>query len=269
MRLDAFGGFVFDLDGTLIHRTATGFEAEPGAREVIEAIRASGRRFAIFTNASHAAPSGLGAELRADGLPVADDEVLTPICSAITYLTRHHAGRPVATFATAAARERLAAAGVVLVEGDDVEHAEVVFVAHPDAADLGVLDHAARAITRGAPLLTSSYVAGYAGANGIIFSRGAMLAAALHKVTGRRPKVVGKPSRAAVGEAEERLGLHGAEIVMVGDDAGMDIALGRIGGWHTILVRSGISGTLDPEKLPLSRRPHESVDGVAQLLDRL
>ena len=52
----------------------------------------------------------------------------------------------------------------------------------------------------GAPLLTGSYAPAYAGANGPIFSRGAMLTAAIAKV-GRRPAVVvGKPSRAAAAE---------------------------------------------------------------------
>ena len=41
---------------------------------------------------------------------------------------------------------------------------------------------------------------GYAGANGIIFSRGAMVTAAIAKVSGDRPRILGKPSRAAVEE---------------------------------------------------------------------
>ena len=36
--------------------------------------------------------------LREDGLPVADDEVLTPVCSALSYLARRHPGRPVMVF---------------------------------------------------------------------------------------------------------------------------------------------------------------------------
>ena len=80
---------------------------------------------------------------------------------------------------------------------DDAD-AEVVFVAHQDEVELGKIERAARAVRTGAPLFTSSYVAGYAGANGMIFSRGAMITAAIAKVGGVRPRILGKPSRAAV-----------------------------------------------------------------------
>jgi hypothetical protein len=36
-----------------------------------------------------------------------------------------------------------------------------------------------------------------------------------------------------------------------------------------VLVRTGISGSLELEKIPLRRRPDAVVDGVADLLDRL
>ena len=54
MRLDDVRGFVFDVDGSLVHRGAD-FRSEPlpGAVEVIEAIRASGRPLVLFTNGSH------------------------------------------------------------------------------------------------------------------------------------------------------------------------------------------------------------------------
>ena len=56
---------------------------------------------------------------------------------------------------------------------------------------------------------------------------------------------------------------------MVGDDAGMDIALGRMGGSRTVLVRSGISGEVDLEKLPGRHRPDAVIAGVADLLEGL
>ena len=56
---------------------------------------------------------------------------------------------------------------------------------------------------------------------------------------------------------------------MIGDDLGMDVALGKLGGARTILVRSGISGDVELEQVPEGQRPDEVVDGVAELLDRL
>ncbi len=69
---DGVEGIVFDMDGTLIHRRrGGGYETIPGAHEAIEAIRASGRKVFVFTNAGHVDPKGLSAELAEDGLQIA------------------------------------------------------------------------------------------------------------------------------------------------------------------------------------------------------
>ena len=57
MPLEGVRGFVFDIDGTLVHRTGPEeVHAIPGAREVLDRIAASGRPFAVFTNGSHLPP---------------------------------------------------------------------------------------------------------------------------------------------------------------------------------------------------------------------
>lgn len=56
---------------------------------------------------------------------------------------------------------------------------------------------------------------------------------------------------------------------MIGDDVRLEIALGHIGRSTTVLVRSGISGAVDPATLPERHRPQLAVDTVAELLDRL
>jgi HAD superfamily hydrolase (TIGR01450 family) len=260
-------GFVFDVDGTLVHRGPDGRgRPQPGAVHALERIRASGRPLVLFTNGSHVGPAAIAAGLREDGLPIGDDEVLTPVQSAITYLQRRYRGRPVLLFASAATTELLARAGIPIAESED---AELVFVAHVDEIDFASLERAARAVQRGAPLLTGSYVPGYAGANGMIFSRGAMVTAAIAKVTGTRPRVVGKPSRAAVDEVATHLAIPTGELAVIGDDLDMDIALGRMGGSRTVLVRSGISGRIDLDRVPARRRPDAVIDGVADLLPLL
>jgi HAD superfamily hydrolase (TIGR01450 family) len=264
VRLDDVRGFVFDVDGSLVHRGAD-FRPEPlpGAVEVLDAIRRSGRPLVLFTNGSHLSPAAFARGLRENGLPVEDDEMLTPVCSALSYLARRHPGRPAMVFGSEVTRERMAAEGVPLVDG---EEAEVVFVAHVDDVDLSAMELAARAVSNGAPLLTANYQRGFWGANGIIFSRGAMVTAGIARVAGARPIVVGKPSRAAVTEISNRLRVRSQEVAVIGDDIGMDIALGHLGGSRTILVRSGMSGTVDLDGIPERQRPHAVVDGVAEII---
>ena len=268
MRLDDVRGFVLDVDGTLVHRAGEDLHVLPGAREVLARIRASGRPLALFTNGSHIPPAGFAVGLREAGLDVADDELLTPLSSVQAYL-RSHRGSTVLLFGTDAAREYLVENGIHLVDGDDRERADAVFVAHTDVVDFSELERGARAILAGARLLTGSFVPAYAGANGPIFSRGAMLTAALAKVTRARPVVVGKPSRAALRTIEERLGARAADLAVIGDDLDLDVALGRVGGSRTILVRSGISASVDVDQGPEGRRPDAVVEGIADLVDWL
>lgn len=264
MRLDDVRGFVFDVDGSLVHRGGD-FRARPlpGAVELLHAIRASGRPLVLFTNGSHVGPDAFARGLREDGLPVEDDELLTPVCSALSYLARRHRGQPVIVFGSEATRERMARAGVPLADG---EEADAVFVAHVDEVDLDRMERAARAVSGGARLLTANYQRGYWGANGVVFSRGAMVTAGIARVTGARPVVVGKPSMAAVQEISNRLGLPPDQLAVIGDDLGMDIALGHLGGSRTILVRSGISGEVDMARVPERKRPDAVVEGVEEVL---
>lgn len=267
LRLGEVRGFVFDVDGTLVQRAPDGrARPQPGAVEVLTRIRASGRPLVLFTNGSHVGAEAIAQGLRDDGLPVIDGELLTPVDSAIRYLRRRHPRAPALLFASDVIRERIAAAGIPLALGDE---AGVVFVAHIDEINIASLERAAHAVSRGAALLTGSYARAYAGANGPIFSRGAMVTAAIAKAAGVRPKVLGKPSRAAVAEITARMGLPSRELAVIGDDLGMDIALGRLGGSLTVLVRSGISGTVTVDELPANRRPDAVVDGVANLLEWL
>ena len=269
MRFDDVRGFVFDVDGTLVHRAGDEMHVVPQAHAVLDRIRESGRPFALFTNGSHVPPSTFARELREAGLPVEDGQVLTPLCSVQGYLKRFRRDASVLPFLTRPAREYLEAAGVRLVEGRDGETPDAVFVAHPDQADFDQLECAARAVIAGARLLTASYVAAYAGANGPILSRGAMITAAIAKASGRHPTVVGKPSRAAVREIATRLDVPSSQVAVIGDDLFLDVALGHLGGSLTVLVRSGISASIDLDRVPESRRPHIAIGGVAELLDRL
>jgi HAD superfamily hydrolase (TIGR01450 family) len=263
MRLDDVRGFVFDVDGTLVRRFSDGVHPLPGAVEVLEAIRGSGRKLAIFTNGSHLPPEEFARELRADGLPVSDEEMVTPVRSALSYLRRRHAGDPVLLFAQPAVRALLEREGVNVIDEDG---AAVVLVLHVDDAHFPALERAARAILGGARLLTANYLPSYAGANGPIFSRGAMVTAAIAKAASVRPTVVGKPSKAAVQELRDRLGVASEDLLVTGDDVRMDVGLGLLGGSRTVLVRTGTTGDMDVTRLPERQRPHAVIDGVEELL---
>jgi len=266
--LSSVKGFVFDIDGTLVHREGPRLHLQPGAVDVLARIRDSGRPFVLFTNGSHLPPRAFAQEIRDAGLDVTDDELLTPLVSVLFYLRTHGHGGSLLAFVNDVVTAYLANAGIP-VAGEGDADVGAVFVAHQDVVDFPKLERAARALLHGAPLLTGSYAPYYAGHNGPIFSRGAMVTAALAKVSGAEPIVVGKPSQAAVDAVSDRLGVPIGEIAVIGDDVAMDIALGRLCGARTILVTCGTSGDVDCETLPDEHRPDTVVEGVAALLDWL
>lgn len=268
MRLGDARGFMFDLDGTLVRRTHDGHVAIDGAPQVLDAIRESGRPLVVFTNASHVAPARIAASARKGGLQLAENEVLTPVCSAISYLRRNHPGARVLVIGTDDTRERMAADGIDLAVDAGAASAEVVFVAHVDEFDADVFEGAAHAILAGAPFLTSNYLRAYAGIDGPILSRGAMAAAAIAKASAKRPRVVGKPSKPAVNEIGNRLGVAPGDVTYVGDDVKMDIGLGHLAGGRTVLVKTGISGG-ESNGVPENRRPHLVLEDVGELLTLL
>jgi NagD protein len=264
-------GFVFDVDGTLIRRDgAHRTYALPGAREALDAIRASGRPFALFTNGTHIEPQAVATELGGVDLEVTAEQILTPVESCVAYLGRRHRDQRVMVVATGSTAERMAAAGVEVLSADDPpDRADVVFVAHVHDVSMATLERAARAVVAGARLLTASYLPAYAGANGPIYSHGAMATAAIAKASETRPTVVGKPSAAAVRAVSDRLGLPARDLAVIGDDLRMDVGLGLTGGSRTVLVRSGISGGLDLSALAAGRRPDAAVASVAELVAAL
>ena len=131
--LDGVEAVVLDVDGTLVHRAGDEVHVQPGAREVLARIRASGRRLAIFTNGSHDSPAWFAAGLRAAGLDIADEEMLTPLRSVQAYLRMRRLDGPVLAFATEPARRFLEEEGVLLAADDGP--VDAVFVAHADVVD--------------------------------------------------------------------------------------------------------------------------------------
>src|SRR4029079_9905447 len=129
-----------------VRRFPDGVHPLPGAVEVLEAIRGSGRPLAIFSNGSHMTPGRLARALRARAVLVSDEEMVTPVRSALSYLRRRHAGTPVLLFAQSSVADLLAREGVdVIVPGDGDVAARppgAVLVLHVDETTIPELEQA-------------------------------------------------------------------------------------------------------------------------------
>src|SRR5690348_4126219 len=129
-------GFMFDLDGTLLlsDRSLGGYELLPGAAEVLTTLRERAIPFVVLTNGSAYRPAEQAAKLRGIGLPVEDEQMLTPSSVAADLLSRRSVKRTL-VLGSRGVGHALADAGIETVFTGEARASEVeaVYVGwHPE-----------------------------------------------------------------------------------------------------------------------------------------
>lgn len=266
------GHFIFDVDGCLALGATPGGQggsAIPGAAELLAELKQRGARIVCMTNGSGRPPEAYAAGLRDHGLPVADGEMLTPPAVAAEHLARDRTGATVMVLGGDGVTVPLERAGVALVAAEPGARADVVLAGPVATLDAAAIRAAAAAVWAGAELLVTSYVPAIPVRGGRVASMSAAVGAALAHVTGVVPTVVGKPSPLVADVAAARMRCGVDELVVVGDDPALEVALGRAVGARTVLVLSGIVGEEDLAGLPELHRPDAVVRDVGDLLAAL
>ena len=218
-------GLMLDLDGTLY----VGGETVAGAREVLEALEASGLALRYVTNTTRMPRRAVVERMRKLGFEVEEDEVLTPAWAAARLI----GSRSCLALVDESLHEDLGEARLT----DDSP--EVVLV-----GDLGEgftyprLDAAFRCLMEGAELVALQKNR-YWNSGGILSLDAGPFVAALEYASGKRAVVVGKPEESFFRIALEDMGLGAHEVAMVGDDAETDVAGAKRAGLSGIQVRTG------------------------------
>jgi glycerol-1-phosphatase len=225
-------GFAFDLDGCIW----AGSTLLPGARELVEALRAAGRGVVFVTNSSRERAGQIAARLTRLGIPAAANDVLAALDLLGETIRRRVGAASVLPLGTVEMREVLEAAGHRVVGFDDWRRANVVAVGNDPLFDFGRLRAASRAVAAGASLFTVNLDARLPVAPGEFDPGCGALTEAVAVAGGARPVVVGKPHAPIFEMALERLGCSPADAVMVGDGLTTDIAGGRAAGMRTVWV---------------------------------
>jgi HAD superfamily hydrolase (TIGR01458 family) len=221
-------GLLIDLDGVLYVED----EPIPGAVAAVERLRASDVALRFVTNTTARSRDTTLAKLARLGLPVADNELITPAALAVGHcLERGH--RRVALIMNEEVKRDFAE----LEETE--EHCEAVII-----GDLGtafgydVLNRAFREVMDGAELIALQKNRYWLRADGLSLDVGPFVAA-IEFATGREAYVVGKPARGFFDQALADLGLSPSAAAMVGDDIESDIGGALAAGLQAILVRTG------------------------------
>ena len=267
--LPPIGGFVFDVDGTLLlsDRQLGGYEVLPGAVEVLSALRSRGVPFVLLTNGSAYAPAEQAARLRAVGLPVDDQQMITPSSVTADHMSRHRVRR-VLILGTRGVGQALIDAGIETLYPGEARAAEVdaVYVGWHPHCSMQDIEIACQAIWAGAKLYVASDVPFFASKQGRTIGYSFAITGAIRRLTKAPMILTGKPSRQALRFAAKRLGLPVRRIGVVGDDPLVEIIMARRYGASAFGVTTGTTSLEDWSHQPAARRPHRVLADLHELL---
>jgi HAD superfamily hydrolase (TIGR01458 family) len=243
-------GLLLDLDGVLVLAGA----AVPGAPGALAELDRRGIPYLVMTNTSLVSRATLARWGRSVGFATPADRFQSALSASAELVRREYGERPVYVISSDDARAEFEGLNVVdgaAVDATPAEVAAVVLGDSPDQLTKWNLDRAFRLVRGGAELIGMHRNPWWITPEGPTLDAGAFLVA-LEWATGRRARIVGKPSPAFFRVAIERLAaetaargeprLRRGDLVMVGDDVGSDLGGGRRAGLRTIFVRSGKHG---------------------------
>lgn len=271
-RLRGAAGFIFDMDGTIALGDAKsgGHRALPHAIAVLEALRASGRPFVVFTNGTAKPPAAYAQSLRNAGFALDDSQMLTPSSSAAAWLGETGTGK-VRVLGNPGCAAPLIDAGLDVVgPSQAADGVEAVYTGWFREFDFSALEAACHSLWNGARLVTASNVPFFATENGRAIGASFPINAMLTAMTRKRPRILGKPSKVAFDTAMKVMGLPRSaakDMVVVGDDPALEMRMANAVGAMSVGLATGIMGS--DAALPEKDRPSVLLADLEPLLEAL
>lgn len=267
-RLRAARGFVFDLDGTLAlsDRHSHGYVALPGSVELLALLRERAVPFVILTNGTVHTPAEYARMLAGAGMTIDERDMLTPaVVAARVLLANGH--RRVLVLGGDGVAGPLRDAGLTVVRPRDAQRsADAVFVGWHADFIFPDLEAACAAVWSGATVYSASDAPFFATRAGRTIGISRAICASIYSVTGKRSRVVGKPSANALRVCAARLGQPGSRIAVVGDDPVLEMRMARAGGALAIGICTGLTDEAGFATQPPGRRAHATFPSVRELL---
>lgn len=248
--------FALDMDGTIY----LGEQWIDGAREFLDKIEASGRRYVFVTNNSSKNAEVYVEKLERMGLVVGTEKIVTSGQATIYYLKRHFPKAKVFLLGNPLLREEFMQAGITLEE----EHPDVVVTAFDTSLDYAKMCKVCDHVRAGLPYLATHPDYNCPTEKGFIPDAGA-IHAFIHASAFRYPdRIIGKPNEDIIEYLTTRVNASRERIAMVGDRLYTDIAAGRNHGLKSVLVLSGEASLEDVQTSETV--PHLIFDSVREMI---
>ncbi|XP_049320812.1 glycerol-3-phosphate phosphatase [Astyanax mexicanus] len=287
--LESVDSVLFDCDGVIWR----GEQAIPGAPEVINSLKKSGKKVFFVTNNSTKTRRMYAQKLTRLGFDASEEEVFgTAYCSAVYLHTVCRLTGKVYLIGSPAMRQELEAMGIqqVGVGPDPVSGAQSDWVNVPldpevKAVLVGFDEHFSYMKLNRALQYLFNPECQFVGTNtdtrlplegGKAVPGTGCLLKAVETAAQRQAQVVGKPSNFMFDCVANQFGLDPSRCLMVGDRLDTDIMLGSNCGLKTLLTLTGMSTVADAEANQRSGSPERQkmvpdyyVDSIAEILPAL
>jgi len=247
-----YDAFLLDAYGVLVD----GSGPLDGALELLEAIRAAGKRLLVVSNDASRLPPTTVARYRRYGLPIAESEVLTSGMLLGPHFEREGlVGQAAIVLGPEDSREMVRRAGVVVTEPTD-RQASIVVAADDDGypfleAIEDTLSTLMHRLDHGRPtalvlpnpdLIYPKRRGAYGLTSGMVARILEQAVAVRHPEAAARFTPLGKPHRPMYAEACSRLGdIARDRLVMIGDQLATDIQGANDFGIDSVLVGTGLT----------------------------
>ncbi|MEW6635999.1 MAG: HAD-IIA family hydrolase [Actinomycetota bacterium] len=252
-----FGGYVFDLDGTVY----LGDELLPGAAEALGRLKRLSR-VVYLTNKPLETPADYAAKLTRLGIETSPEEVVSSTDALLRYLRERAPGARLFVIGESPLLALLRAAGHEVV--DEATDVEVVVVSFDRSFDYHKLQVAFDAVRAGARIVATNPDAYCPTPDGGLPDCAAMLAAVEACTGARAEAVVGKPSEHMAATLLDRLGVPARNALLVGDRLATDVRMAKRAGMHAALVLTGATGP--EEALASPEEPDYVIQDLTGLL---
>lgn len=243
--MNAYGLYVFDLDGTLYR----GSEPIPGAADVLSELRGRGAKVGFFTNNSAMPPAAVAAKLTSLGFQCTDNEVATSSVAAANYCADNHV-KSAFVVGESGLSDYLASCGLDCVGTSARADAVVAGICRSLTYDL--IDAALQHIRAGARFIATNRDATYPIENGREQPGAGAIVAAIEAASGVAPIVVGKPAPGMLLTLLNGANCSPADCLVVGDREETDLACADAAGCDSALVLTGVKRDAKPGRTTIA-----------------
>ena len=225
--------YLFDMDGTLY----LGDRLFAFTRELLDTLRATGRRYLFMTNNSSKSVEDYIKKLKKLEIPAVKEDFITSSQATAWYLQKHHPGKTLYVCGTRSLQRELQQAGFTVTE--DVEKTQCIVMGFDTELTFRKLQDVCYLLsTRGdIPYIATNPDYVCPTEFGSVPDCGSVCDMVFN-ATGKRPVVIGKPSPLMPELAMEKTGFSKEETAVVGDRIYTDIKSGLNAGIAGILVMS-------------------------------